>query len=134
MPARPEIQKHKHPANESKQKQEPRTTVRFDLNSARISPIEAKKLKKFASNARRHGCSVHVAGYTCWLGSKELNERLALARAMAVVHALGKYDVKVGSLTARGKCCYIDPVHAAPNRRVELTCTKKAQKGGDRGL
>ncbi|RLD98230.1 MAG: hypothetical protein DRI92_04280 [Aquificota bacterium] len=66
------------------------------------------------------------------MGPKDLNDRLALARAMAVVHTLGRHGVKVASVTARGKCCYIDPIHAAPNRRAEITCTRQAQKGGDK--
>ena len=95
--------------------------IHFSFGSAAISPSERMRLGRVAERIKRHhGQRVSVAGYTCWIGPKEVNDRLALARAMAVVHELGKQGVKVKSVRSSGKCCYIDLKHAAPNRRAEI--------------
>ena len=97
-------------------------TIHFSFGSAAISRFEQIRLRRVASRIKKHhGQKVSVTGYTCWIGPKEVNDRLALARAMAVVHELGKEGVKVGSVSCRGRCCYIDLKHAAPNRRVEIS-------------
>jgi len=97
-------------------------TIHFSFGSAAISRSEQIRLRRVASRIKKHhGQKVSVTGYTCWIGPKEVNDRLALARAMAVVHELGKEGVKVGSVSSRGRCCYIDLKHAAPNRRAEIS-------------
>ena len=96
--------------------------IHFSFGSAAISPSERMRLGRVAERIKRHhGQRVSVAGYTCWIGPKEVNDRLALARAMAVVRELGKQGVKVKSVRSSGKCCYIDLKHAAPNRRAEIS-------------
>ena len=97
-------------------------TIHFSFGSAAISRSEQIRLRRVASRIKKHhGQKVSVTGYTCWIGPKKVNDRLALARAMAVVHELGKEGVKVGSVSCRGRCCYIDLKHAAPNRRAEIS-------------
>jgi len=97
-------------------------TIHFSFGSAAISRSEQIRLRRVASRIKKHhGQKVSVTGYTCWIGPKKVNDRLALARAMAVVHELGKEGVKVGSVSSRGRCCYIDLKHAAPNRRAEIS-------------
>jgi len=105
--------------------------IHFSFGSAVISRSEQIKLRTVAERIKKHhGQKVSVAGYTClpavgtqagWIGPKKANDHLALARAMAVVHELGKEGVKVGSVSSSGRCCYIDLKHAAPNRRAEIS-------------
>ena len=102
--------------------------IHFHFGSSAIRPPEKKRIGRIAARIKKqHGRKVSVTGYTCWIGPTDVNDKLALARAMAVVHELGRHGVKVGSVSARGKCCYIDLKHPAPNRRAEITW-----KGGDR--
>jgi len=95
--------------------------IHFAFGSAAISPLARVKIHSVASRIKKHHASkVSVTGYTCWIGPKYVNEKLALARAMAVVHELGRAGVRVGSISARAKCCYIDLKNPAPNRRAEI--------------
>ena len=95
--------------------------IYFPFGSAVITPPELAKLHHVASRiTKSHSEQVSVTGYTCWIGPKDVNEKLALARAMAVVHELARDGVKVGSVSARAKCCYIDLKNPLPNRRAEI--------------
>ena len=106
-------------------------TIHFSFGSAAISRSEQMKLRRVAARIKKHhGDKVSVAGYAClpavgtqagWIGPKKVNEKLALGRAMAVVHELGKEGVKVGSVSSRARCCYIDLKNPSPNRRVEIS-------------
>jgi len=97
-------------------------TIHFPFGSAAISRSQQMKLRRVAARIKKHhGQKVSVTGYTCWIGPKKVNDKLALARAMAVVHKLGNEGVKVLSVSSSGKCCYIDLKNAAPNRRAEIS-------------
>ena len=100
--------------------------IHFSFGSAAVRPSEQSRIHNIASSIKEHhGGKVSVTGYTCWIGPMKVNEKLALARAMAVVHELGKEGVKVSSVSARPKCCYIDLKHAAPNRRAEISWERR---------
>jgi len=94
--------------------------VYFALNSDKLTWREMKKLDQFAAQLNK-GTIVDVTGYTCWLGSKKYNNRLALRRAKTVANYLRRKNILVGLIRAKGKCCYIDLNHPSKNRRVEIT-------------
>lgn len=87
-------------------------TVYFDLDSSELKYSEKEKLDRLSRDN-----NYKVTGYTCDIGSKEYNDRLALRRARAVQNYLG--DI-VKEIDGKGKCCYIDSKDKAKNRRAEI--------------
>jgi len=103
--------------------------VSFPFDSSFLTPQETEKLGRFvheyldllkSPHKELHPEGVVVAGYTCWLGPKAYNQSLALKRARAVALRLKEAGVTIRSVAGKGKCCYIDRKHPAPNRRVEV--------------
>lgn len=103
-------------------------TVNFALNSSKLRPAAKEQLGAllpvlvFASD-------VQVTGYTDDLGPTALNQRLALARASAVVRAIGASDRYEGDAplpAPQGQplCCYLNANRGeqerAVNRRAEV--------------
>ena len=93
------------------------TTVYFPLNSSLISQTEKQKILDALESLK--GRDVKVTGYTCELGSKELNNRLALSRARAVAGILETGGIKPTAVSGEGKCCYISG-DKEMNRRAEI--------------
>jgi outer membrane protein OmpA-like peptidoglycan-associated protein len=96
--------------------------VQFDLNDSTLKPEEQQKLKdKIIQPLKKiKNPIIHVHGYTCELGTKEYNDKLALNRAKEVAKFLESNGVKPEMVMGEGKCCYISddlPV----NRRAEIT-------------
>ncbi|MEM3793357.1 MAG: OmpA family protein [Candidatus Bathyarchaeia archaeon] len=88
-----------------------REVVYFDFDSARINPAEASKLEPLRGKKGKFT----ITGYTCDIGTKAYNDRLALRRAEAVRNFLG-VDAEVAG---RGKCCYVS-ADRRKNRRAEI--------------
>lgn len=63
---------------------------------------------------------IRVKGFTCDLGPKGYNDRLAMKRALAVASLLGKAGVKIEDVSGEGKCCYV-PGARRLSRRVEIS-------------
>jgi outer membrane protein OmpA-like peptidoglycan-associated protein len=93
------------------------TTVYFPLNSSLISQTEKQKILGALESLKHR--DVKVTGYTCELGSKEHNDRLALSRARAVAGILETSGIKPAAVSGEGKCCYISG-DKEMNRRVEI--------------
>ena len=74
-----------------------------------------------------HVSGVRVKGFTCDLGSKAWNDRLAMRRAVSVAASLGKAGLNVDEVSAEGKCCYV-PGERRLSRRVEISVMRKAEK------
>lgn len=96
--------------------------VQFDLNDSTLKPEEQQKLKDKIILPLKEikNPIIHVHGYTCELGTKEYNDKLALNRAKEVAKFLESNGVKPVMVMGEGKCCYISddlPV----NRRAEIT-------------
>lgn len=81
----------------------PEMAVFFDLNSAKISAREALQLQLYADAIKAACCPYAVVGYAdIQTGTRPYNERLARARAEAVVNMLvDRYGVNPALLTAR---------------------------------
>lgn len=94
----------------------------FDLNSAKIRATEREKLKA-STDILKGSKKIEVNGYTCDIGTKEYNDKLALRRAHAVDQVLQKMGITVAAVKGEGKCCYVSD-DKPKNRRVEITCIK----------
>ena len=64
---------------------------------------------------------VQVKGYTCDIGGKKFNDRLAMDRAKAVVEIIEKNGITPVAVAGEGKCCYVSE-NKSLNRRVEILC------------
>ncbi|MFH0810119.1 MAG: OmpA family protein [Pseudomonadota bacterium] len=98
-------------------------TIHFSLNSAALSP-KAKGTLSAHSNELSHAEDVTIAGYTCSLGTKDVNDRLAGARAASVATYLEAAGVSVTAVSGHGRCRYAAPNDTedgrARNRRAEV--------------
>jgi len=86
-------------------------TVYFDFDSFKLKPSEKAKLDGLSK-----GLKYEITGYTCDIGPKDYNDRLALKRAESVKGYLGVS----GEVRGRGKRCYVDLKDRSKNRRVEI--------------
>lgn len=86
-------------------------TVYFDFDSFKIRENEKGKLDRLPRDLK-----YEITGYTCDLGSKEYNDRLALRRAISVRDYL-RVEAEV---SGKGKCCYAESKNREKNRRVEI--------------
>jgi flagellar motor protein MotB len=107
-------------------------TVNFALNSSKLRPAAQQQLDALLP-VLVFATDVQVTGYTDDLGPPALNQRLALARASAVVNALkpaigssGRYerDARLPTPLGRPLCCYLTDNRSeqerATNRRAEV--------------
>ena len=113
-PISPEIRTESPPKVPVQRKEEKKIfeTVYFEFDSFELRPSEKVKLDALSREA-----IYSVSGFTCDIGGKEYNDRLAFKRAMAVKEYLG--DI-VKEVNAKGKCCYMDPKERSKNRRAEI--------------
>ena len=95
-------------------------TVHFGLNSAALSASERRRLygnKDLFQKAEQ----IEITGYTCRLGEKAYNDRLALRRAESVrrylVSNFGKEE-KMTKVKGLGKCCYVSRSNTHNRRSV----------------
>ncbi len=96
--------------------------VQFDLGDATIKPAEQQKLKDkvVASLKDVKDPVLQIHGYTCDLGTKKYNDKLAVDRAKAVAVFLESNGIKPVMVTGEGKCCYVSK-EPQKNRRAVIT-------------
>ena len=104
--------------------------VLFATNSSTLSAAAQAALSRVAYNLNQFpDTDVTVVGYTDNTGSEELNQRLSLQRAEAVVNYLTSHGVAADRLKAIGEgwnnpiASNATPEGRAQNRRVELFIT-----------
>jgi len=96
-------------------------TFRFGPGSSRLSKAQEEEIAKIAQRIIRTGArNIRVKGFTCDLGSKPYNDRLALKRAGTVASLLTKSGVHLSGFSGQGKCCYISKTSREANRRAEI--------------
>jgi len=103
-------------------------TIQFNFDSARLSKKSIAELAGVAEKIKGFGPGevfVGVDGYTCKIGKKRYNDKLAMRRAKAVAGQLKKLGVTVSRLTGEGVCCYVDGQRLEPNRRAEIYKSRK---------
>jgi outer membrane protein OmpA-like peptidoglycan-associated protein len=91
--------------------------VYFPLNKSQISNSEIDQIKQFINCIK--GKEVKVTGYTCKIGSKSYNDKLATERALNVAEHLRQEGVVVKEIIGKGQQEYISGVDHV-NRRVEI--------------
>lgn len=96
-------------------------TVTFQRASVWVHPKTARQL--VAALLSCGAKQVVVTGYTCDLGNRTVNERMALGRAEEVANILRKAGFEVIEINGRGKADYVgsNPEHRNENRRVVVT-------------
>ncbi len=138
VPIDPPVQVHaKAAAPETAEIKTREITVHFALNSAVLSASERRRLDG-QRDLFHKAEEIEITGYTCRLGTKAYNDRLAAQRAETVRRHLfssltnGKTAAVVKGL---GKCCYVSKSNT-PNRRsvVKVVFKEKApEKRGEGG-
>lgn len=96
-------------------------SVYFELGSSRVRDEDRSKIEDFTKSPTGEA-GVLVKGYTCDIGGKKFNDRLAIDRARAVADILEKSGVTPVMVSGEGKCCYVSEDKAL-NRRVEIRCS-----------
>ena len=91
--------------------------VFFPLNGFRISNSEIDQINQFINCIKEK--EVNVTGYTCKIGGKVYNDKLAKARALNVAEYLRQKGVVVKEISGKGQQDYISGVDHV-NRRVEI--------------
>jgi outer membrane protein OmpA-like peptidoglycan-associated protein len=91
--------------------------VFFPLNESQISNSERDQIDQFINCIK--GKEVKVTGYTCKIGKKLYNDKLAKARALNVAGYLRQEGVMVKEISGEGQQDYISIVDHV-NRRVEI--------------
>lgn len=96
-------------------------TVTFQRASVWIHPKTARQLVAALSSCGAK--QVVVTGYTCDLGNRTVNERMALGRAEEVAKILRKAGFEVVEVNGRGQTDYVgsNPERRNENRRVVVT-------------
>jgi len=108
----PQIQVKPLPPVKAEKEEKSNERVYFDFDSFELKPSEKAKLDSLSRDIQ-----YKVTGYTCDIGEKDYNDRLALKRAGAVREYLGSL---VKEVSGKGKCCYIDLKSRWKNRRAEV--------------
>lgn len=95
--------------------------VNFKWASLWVSPRTARELVSSLKNCGAN--KVVVTGFTCDLGSKVVNDRMAIGRAEEVARILRKAGFEVIAVSGAGKSDYVgsNPDHRNENRRVVVT-------------
>lgn len=91
--------------------------VFFPLNGSQIGNSERDQIKQFINCIK--GKEVRVTGYTCKIGGKSYNDKLATERALNVAEHLRQEGVVVKEIIGKGQQEYISSVDHV-NRRVEI--------------
>ena len=107
--------------------------VLFDLSSSSLSGEAEEKLLFALEKKADQNTSLQVMGYTCDLGSQQVNDVLALERATVVADLLKSHGFQVVTVMGRGKQGYVsnDPAMRHLNRRVEILIPSRPA-GGER--
>jgi outer membrane protein OmpA-like peptidoglycan-associated protein len=108
--------------------QEVKATIMFKLDSSRLDQKANEEILRLTKELK--GQKVRVDGYTCQLGTKTHNDKLAKKRAKTVADSLKRHGIKVAQITGEGQCCYFDTKHLELNRRVEVLNDNGAIKEG----
>jgi len=104
-------------------------TVLFDFDSARVE--DGRGMSLFAGSLKTDPSvtGIRIRGFTCDLGTKAWNDRLAMRRAVSVGSLLGKAGLQVDEVSGEGKCCYV-PGERKLSRRVEISVMRS--QGGEK--
>lgn len=104
-------------------------TVHFACDSREVRNRQGLSLLAHVLESDPALIGVIVKGFTCDLGSKSCNDRLALRRAEAVAEILGAEGLRVVEIAGEGKCRYA-PGPRRNSRRAEIRALRTSGKDG----
>jgi len=102
-------------------------TIHFAFNSSEVHDRQGLSLLAHALKCDPALIGVRVNGFTCDLGSKAYNDRLALRRAEAVAEILGEEGFRVVEIAGEGKCRYVQGERKR-SRRAEISILRSPGK------
>ena len=102
-------------------------TIHFAFDSSKVRDRQSVTLLARSLKSDPALIGVRVVGFTCDLGSKTHNDRLALRRVEAVAEILGEEGFKVVEIGGEGKCCYV-PGERRHSRRAEISVLRSPGK------
>jgi len=107
--------------------------VLFDLSSSILSGETEQEILTALEKMADKDTPLQVTGFTCDLGSQQVNDLLALERATVVADLLKSHGFQVVTAMGRGKQGYVsnDPAMRHLNRRVEILIPSRPA-GGER--
>lgn len=114
-------QNKKENINEKIIKEDVLDSIYFDFDKYNIKKSELSKLNSIINTLKKkyQDKTIKVVGYTDWFGKERYNNTLAQNRAYQVALILWKAGLNVKP-EGKGKCCYVDKLNPALNRRVEI--------------
>ena len=98
------------------------SSVLFDFSSSTLPEEAEQKILTVLAKKADKATPLWVTGYTCDLGTQQVNDVLALKRANAVADLLKSQGFRVAAVMGKGKQGYVsrDPKMRYLNRRVEI--------------
>jgi len=102
-------------------------TIHFAFDSSEVRNRQGLSLLAHALKCDPALIGVRIDGFTCDLGSKAYNDRLALRRAEAVAEILGDEGFKVVEIAGEGKCRYVQGERKR-SRRAEISVLRSPGK------
>jgi outer membrane protein OmpA-like peptidoglycan-associated protein len=105
-------------------------TIYFKLDSDVIRDPEMEKLRSnvVGQIKDKKNLKISVRGYTCELGTKAHNDRLAVRRAKVVAKVLEEAGIHLAEVSGEGKCCYVSD-ELSRNRRSEVFVERESAAG-----
>lgn len=96
--------------------------VFFELASSSMAERTEDELLAALEKKTDKNIPLQITGYTCDLGSQQVNDDLAMKRATTVAELLRAHGLRVGAVLGKGKQGYVssDPAMRHLNRRVEI--------------
>lgn len=105
-------------------------TIYFGFDSSELTGDAISNIDKIVDSIKSLGLSdIVVNGYTCDIGTKKHNDKLAQKRVDVVVSYLKSKGVVVNTANGEGKCCYKSNIRKE-NRRVEIMGYMPKKNGG----
>ncbi len=97
------------------------TTIYFRFDSDVIRNLQMEKIRRDVLDQLKgkRDMKISVKGYTCEIGTKQYNDKLAVRRAEAVAKVLEKEGIHPSEVSGEGKCCYVSN-ELPRNRRSEV--------------
>jgi len=102
-------------------------TILFGFDSSRVEDVHGLSLLAGSLKADPTLTGIRIKGFTCDIGSKAYNDRLAMRRALSVGSLLGRNGLQVDEVSGEGKCCYVAGDRRL-SRRVEISVIRSSEK------
>ncbi|MEW6291014.1 MAG: OmpA family protein [Thermodesulfobacteriota bacterium] len=104
--------------------------VLFELASSSLAERTEEELLAALEKRTDKKTPLQITGYTCDLGSQQVNDDLAMKRATTVAELLRAHGFRVGAVHGKGKQGYVssDPAMRHLNRRVEIVIPSRSAR------